>query len=135
MPNWTRGTEYSPYQSSRVVEIVSLSDTEPTRRDAGVISFKKYKMCPVLFAFQLPECALPPVVVEFMSASQAFRYRIVNGFHRFYASVHVGYTHIPVDIWGAWTSDRLFLEISIPEPSLIYLGLLFKSTKPLLYSN
>ncbi len=107
----------------------------PTRRDAGVISFKKYKMCPVLFAFQLPECALPPVVVEFMSASQAFRYRIVNGFHRFYASVHVGYTHIPVDIWGAWTSDRLFLEISIPEPSLIYLGLLFKSTKPLLYSN
>lgn len=103
MPNWTRGTDYYPYQSSRAVEIVSLSDIEPPRRDAGVIPFKKYKMCPVLFAFQSPECALPPVVVEFMSASQAFRYRIVNGFHRFYASVHVGYTHIPVEMRDAWT--------------------------------
>lgn len=103
MPNWTRGTDYYPYQSSRAVEIVSLSDIEPPRRDAGVIPFKKYKMCPVLFAFQSPECALPPVVVEFLSASQAFRYRIVNGFHRFYASVHVGYTHIPVEMRVAWT--------------------------------
>ena len=56
-------------------------------------------MCPLLFAFQSPECALPPVLVEPLPISVAFHYRLVNGFHRFYASVHVGYTHIPVEEW------------------------------------
>ncbi len=60
-------------------------------------------MCPVLFAFQSPECALPPVVVEPLSNGAAFRYRLANGFHRFYACVHVGYTHIPVEVREPWT--------------------------------
>ena len=96
--NWTRGSAYYPYPSGLAVEIVALTDIEPPRRDAGLAPFKKYKMCPVLFAFQSPECALPPVIVEALSAGKAFRYRLVNGFHRFYASVHEGYTHIPVDV-------------------------------------
>ena len=102
-PNWTRDSDYYPYQSCRTVQIVSLSDIEPPRRDAGTAPFKKYKMCAVLFAFQSPECALPPVVVEPLSTGVAFRYRLVNGFHRFYACAHVGYTHIPVEVRAPWT--------------------------------
>ena len=101
--NWTRETAYYPYSSGRSVKIVSLSDIEPPRRDSGLIPFKKYKMCPVLFAFQSPECALPPVFVETLSAGEAYRYRITNGFHRFYASSHVGYTHIPIEVREPWT--------------------------------
>jgi hypothetical protein len=55
-------------------------------------------MCPVLFAFQSPECALPPVVLEPLPDDGDYRYRLLNGFHRFYASVHVGYTYIPAKL-------------------------------------
>lgn len=103
--NWTRGSDYYPYPPDRTVEIVALSDVEPPRRDVGMAPFKKYKMCPVLFAFQSPECSLPPVVVQPLTAGEAFRYRLMDGFHRFYASVHVGYTHIPVEVREPWTSS------------------------------
>lgn len=99
VPNWTRGSDYYPYKSDRIVEIVPLSDIEPPQRDTDTAPFKKYKMCPVLFAFQSPECELPPVLVKPLITNVSFRYRLVNGFHRFYASVHVGYTHIPVEVW------------------------------------
>jgi hypothetical protein len=99
VPNWTRGSDYYPYKSHRIVEIVPLSDIEPPQRDTDIAPFKKYKMCPVLFAFQSPECELPPVLVKPLTTNVSFRYRLVNGFHRFYASVHVGYTHIPVEVW------------------------------------
>jgi hypothetical protein len=102
VPIWTRCSDYYPYESCRTVQIVSLSDIEPPRRDAGTAPFKKYKMCSLLFGFQSPECALPPVVVQPMPKSEAFRYSLLNGFHRFYASMHVGYTHIPIEVREPW---------------------------------
>lgn len=54
----------------------------------------KYKLVPVLMAFQSPECYLPPVELEAL-AGEPYRFRVLNGFHRFYASVVVGYASLP----------------------------------------
>lgn len=87
---------YFPYsQGAENIEIVKLSDIEPLKRDQGFELFKKYKLVPVLLAFQSPECALPPVVVT-SSEGGAYQYQILNGVHRYYSSVAVGYEFLPV---------------------------------------
>jgi hypothetical protein len=45
------------------VLIVSVDEVEPPRRNTGVTLLKKYKLMPVLFAFNSPECALPSIEV------------------------------------------------------------------------
>ncbi|SPP98042.1 protein of unknown function [Bradyrhizobium vignae] len=83
-----------PYQlgSEDDVQIVPIGDVE---RDPGIPILKKYKLLPVLFAFQSPECALPPIEV-YRDSSGAYRFTVHNGFHRFYGSVAAGYVHLPV---------------------------------------
>ena len=86
-----------PFQLSDSVEVVEITDVEPPTRSDGVSPFKKYKLVPVLLAFRSPECALPPVEVERLPGGGP-KYRVVNGYHRYYASVAVGYTKLPVTI-------------------------------------
>ena len=64
VPNWKHGSDYYPNPSDRIVEIVPLSDIEPPQLDSDMVPFKKYKMRSMLFAFQSPECALRPTLVE-----------------------------------------------------------------------
>lgn len=45
---------------------------------------------------------MPPVVVLDV-ASGSFRYRLNDGFHRFRASIALGYSHIP--IVGGWHAE------------------------------
>jgi hypothetical protein len=88
---------YYPYAIPRdqTVEVVPLADVEPPKRSAGTPAFRKYKLVPIHLAFRSPECRLPPVPVE-AASSGPYRFKLVNGFHRFYASVAVGYSHLPV---------------------------------------
>jgi hypothetical protein len=88
---------YYPYAIPRdqTVEVVPLVELEPPQRSAGAPAFRKYKLVPILLAFRSPECRLPPVQVE-AANSGPYRFKLVNGFHRFYASVAVGYSHLPV---------------------------------------
>jgi hypothetical protein len=79
-------------------ELVPLDQIEPPRRNATTPLFRKYKMVPVLFAFMSPECALPPVELNPIEGSGRYRYKVHNGFHRYYASAAVGYTQLPVTI-------------------------------------
>jgi hypothetical protein len=99
----TDGGGYYPYpfQCAKSVEIVELVDVEPPSRNDGVPPFKKCKLVPVLLAFTSPECALPPVEVEALSSDGRPRYRVVNGYHRYYASVAAGYTKLPVTVRGS----------------------------------
>lgn len=90
-----RRSEYYPYWSNDDVQIVPLSEIEPPQRVGGLAPFKKYKLVPVLLAFQSPECDLPPIQVTEQESSD-YRFRVMNGFHRFYSSVAAGYSHIPV---------------------------------------
>lgn len=88
---------YYPYKirPENDFDVVPITDIEPPRRDPGVPMLKKFKMMPVLFAFQSPECALPAVEV-YLATSGPYRFTVHNGFHRFYASVAAGYKHLPV---------------------------------------
>ena len=92
MPSFKPRSDYYPYDASAgSVELLDLREVEPPRRDAGIAPFKKYKLVPVLLAFLSPECALPPIKASKTASGYALR----NGFHRFYASVAVGYKAIP----------------------------------------
>ena len=88
---------YYPYRArpENDVDVVPIADIEPPRRSPGTPMLKKFKMMPVLFAFQSPECALPAVEV-YVATSAPYRFTVHNGFHRFYGSVAAGYTHLPV---------------------------------------
>lgn len=96
MPYWRATSTLYPYSvSSQSVQRVLLTDIEPPKRSADIPLFKKFKLVPVLMAFQSPECSLPPVEVESLT-NEPYYYRVVNGLHRYYASVAAGYTYLPV---------------------------------------
>jgi len=92
---------YSP--AAQNVQVVELCEVEPPQRDPHVTPFKKYKLLPVLFAFQSPECELPPVDVVVIQGG-AYAYRVTNGYHRYYGSVSVGYKHLPVIVHNGATN-------------------------------
>lgn len=104
MASHQRIGEFYPYQGlirgemlidrSRV-DVVPLADIAPPRRAAGTPLFRKCKLVPVLLGLQSPHGYLPPCEVV-SHADGPFRYRLHNGFHRFYASVAVGYSCLPV---------------------------------------
>jgi hypothetical protein len=81
------------------VDVVALADIQPMTRDLGDGSpFRKYKLVPVLFRFQSPECLLPAIDLVPVYGAAPYRYRIKNGFHRYAASLIVGYKSIPARI-------------------------------------
>ena len=78
------------------VKVIPLNEIEPPFRAIGVAPFKKFKMVPVLMALMNPEGELPPVVVSPMAPGAMYKYKLKDGFHRFYASALAGYIQIPV---------------------------------------
>lgn len=96
-PNGGGFYPYSPALAEGV-QVVPLSSIEPPMRSEGVPPFKKYKLVPVLLAFQSPECALPPVEVMRATSSSPYQFRVHNGYHRFYGAVAAGYSKLPVVI-------------------------------------
>jgi hypothetical protein len=91
------GSQFYPcWPGSQDVQIVPLAEVEPPTRDAGIPPFKKYKLIPVLFGFQSPESSLPPVPVLLKESPHPYRYKVYNGYHRYYASVAAGYQSLPV---------------------------------------
>ena len=81
------------------VTVIPLAEIQPIIRDVGDGSpFRKYKLVPILLRFQSPnEPWLPPIEVESIN-DQQYNYRLTNGFHRFVASIVVGYRSIPAKI-------------------------------------
>jgi hypothetical protein len=89
------GARCFPVDAARVDDLVAIADIEPPQRDPGIAAFKKAKMVPILMALVAGN-ELPPVkACRFGSPSQ-YRYRLCDGFHRFYASVAVGYPMVPI---------------------------------------
>ena len=89
---------YSYEQCWLNAQAIPVAEIEPPIRADSVEPFKKYKMVPVLMAMMDPNGALPPIVVVEIGAPSKYKYKVVNGFHRFYASVQRGYPKIPVVI-------------------------------------
>jgi hypothetical protein len=88
---------YGGHKHSAQAQVVDLFSVEPPSRNAGAM-FKKRKPVPVLFALSSDEIGLPPVEVTRLSGSQKYRFRVSDGFHRYYASAAVGYLELPVVI-------------------------------------
>ncbi|MBR0899112.1 hypothetical protein JQ616_29520 [Bradyrhizobium tropiciagri] len=104
MASHQRIGEYYPYQGlirgetyidRSHVELVPLLDIEPLRRDPGTPLFRKYKLVPVLMGLRSPHGFLPPCELQRTGCSR-FKYALHNGSHRFYASIAVGYSELPV---------------------------------------
>jgi hypothetical protein len=71
-------------------QVVPLAEIEPPVRSEGVEPFKKFKMVPVLMAMIDADGSLPPIVVTPTEPPSTYKYKVVNGFHRFYASAQRG---------------------------------------------
>lgn len=84
---------YYPYRPREGVILLKLADIAPPARNPEVETFRRYKLIPVLLAFQSPECCVPPIEVQHLHGD-AYSYRVFNGFHRYYASIAVGYQRI-----------------------------------------
>jgi len=91
------GDYYYPKEDAKI-QIIPLSEIEPPQRNKGIPPFKKYKLVPVLFGFLCPEPTLPPIEIEKLPEKSAYAYRVHNGYHRYYASIAVGYDKIPAII-------------------------------------
>ena len=93
--------KYYPHNGSlRETEIANITHIEPPVRNNGIPPFKKHKLVPILLAFTSPECALPPVEVS-VNNSGPYKYTVTNGYHRYYASLAVGYTMLPIVVTRA----------------------------------
>jgi hypothetical protein len=97
MNNFSRGerTGYA-YNGSAEIQEISVAEIEPPARKPGVEPFNKCRMVPILLAIRC--CvALPPVEIQPLNnSSLPYRFGVYDGFHRYYASVAVGFTDLPV---------------------------------------
>ena len=64
----------------------------------GTGGFRKYKIMPVLFGLQSPEATLPAIRLTRSVENDEYAFQLQNGFHRFYASIAVGYSRVPAVI-------------------------------------
>jgi hypothetical protein len=80
--------------------LIPLSDIERVVRivplDAN--GFYHDRMIQVLVGIRDAADIVPPVPVEAIGALETGRYRLRDGTHRFYASLALGFTHLPCDI-------------------------------------
>jgi hypothetical protein len=99
-PSFRRKTDFYMYppQVDSDVTVVPIDDVQPPERDAGTEQFKKGRLVSVLFGLQSQNGMVPPVEVDEVPAQCAgrYKYRVRNGFHRFYASVALGFPQLPV---------------------------------------
>jgi hypothetical protein len=78
--------------------LLALADIEPVLRTKPLDSngFAHHRMIRVLIGIR-DGAALPPVPVERIE-QRAPLYRMRDGTHRFYASLILGFSHVPVEI-------------------------------------
>ena len=90
-------------QFYRCAEVVSdregaltLSVIEPPVRNPGVSAFDEFRLRKILSGIA-SESAMPPIEI-FATANRRYRYRVHDGYHRFYASAAAGFPCIPIKI-------------------------------------
>lgn len=97
MERFRPATKFYPYsQRDPGVETVPIAEVRPPERDAGIVGFHKNRMAPILLAFTSDPCAVPAVPVRELAAGEPYRYEVLDGYHRYYASIAAGYTRLPV---------------------------------------
>ena len=77
--------------------LVRIIDVEAPRRDAGVVGLRKDRTVSILRAF-FEGTELPPLEVHESPEPRRFRFRVRDGFHRYYVSIAAGFSMLPVSI-------------------------------------
>ena len=87
---------FGPYEAGAPlpVELVELNEVRPPVRDAGIVGLHPDRLASILRAMCTGQ-QLPAVLGQRNSVEP---YELVAGYHRFYASVALGYTHLPVAV-------------------------------------
>jgi hypothetical protein len=89
-------TFYLYLQRDAGVQTVPIAEVRPPERSAGVVGLHKNRLAPILFAFTSDRCALPAVPVRELADRDHYRYEVLDGYHRYYASIAAGFTRLPV---------------------------------------
>jgi hypothetical protein len=97
-------TDFTPTRSAFKCDdphvLIALADIEPPKRNAGIAldanGFGRERMMKILEGIR-NGASIPPIYVEESGSGQR-PYRVRNGVHRYWASVTVGFTHVPADI-------------------------------------
>ncbi len=88
------------YRCSSPHQLVALSDIEPPARfhhvQLDVNGFDQIRTLRILTGISNGD-AIPPIQIE-QSDSARKPYRLRHGFHRYYASLAAGFSHVPVEI-------------------------------------
>jgi len=78
-----------------------IAEVAPMIRQPQVVGdfagFGRDRLMDILRGF-VADVLLPPVQVYRFDQVEGFRYRLHDGYHRFYASVAVGFSHLPAVI-------------------------------------
>jgi hypothetical protein len=81
-------------------ELVALADIEPPKRNLGVTldqnGFGRDRMMKILLGIR-DNNSIPPIDIERADPGQR-QFRLRAGFHRYYASVATGFTHVPAQL-------------------------------------
>jgi hypothetical protein len=75
--------------------LVRITNVAAPRRDAGVLGLRKDRTVSILRAF-LDGTELPPLEVHEPPEPRRFRFRVLDGFHRY--SIAAGFSMLPVSI-------------------------------------
>ena len=78
--------------------IVPFNEVVPPLRDGDTIWFRNRETVVQLLSIMRDDVELPPIEVWSKGKKYSGRYVVRDGFHRFYLSVAIGYTEIPVRI-------------------------------------
>ncbi len=73
------------------IMVLSINDILPRFRAKG---FNERRILRILKCIS-NNVELPPILVQQNRRNSSYKYIIIDGFHRFYSSIAVGFTHIP----------------------------------------
>lgn len=96
------GSGFTPcgesYCSESYELIVPLSDIEPILRSIGSGGFRDdQSVINILVGFR-EKSIIPPIEVSDRKTTQGYRFRLKDGFHRYYLSIAAGFSTVPVVI-------------------------------------
>lgn len=78
--------------------VMPIQDVEPPLRDGGKIWFRDRDTVIQILDGMRSGAELPPIQVWSREKTNSSRYIVRDGLHRFYLSIAVGFTAIPVGI-------------------------------------
>ncbi len=91
-------TSHYDFKLADDVHLVTLSNISPPLRDGQKVWFRDNETVIGLLLAMKNKEPLPPVTVWSLGKKLKDFYSVRDGFHRYYLSIAMGYTHIPIRI-------------------------------------